>query len=352
MKGEVEIWRGDSLIHKESNMIVDGAGVIIADMMTATPSLSGYDPTLSSVLDPSNYCIQAISFGTGKDAFTSNAHNTGEPLGILIQQRQVYVWDNKQEEALLFVNFSAIDGSAYIPEAGFPEAPNPQLTRLEMGDTTTYQILPSEANVSSYFVGNGQLVNLLPSSIVLNTTEITGANEVDKKVIGSTLGCFPPGGVPSISAIAIFSDGSELSSLIGSSTFNSASSMDYSGFVSFQKGVSDPASGLVVAPIGFSYLSGVEYSVELGPGDLQCANLYGGIYHLGLWCLDLQQSLRSGNIPPYSFSILNNPRKYRLFAIKSFNVDITKNEDNGSTSGFTNYASDQNLLIKWKLKFL
>ena len=68
MRGVVEIWRGDELILEEPNMLVDGAGELLADIMTASPSLSGIQDTpTSSILDASNYRIQAISFGTGKD---------------------------------------------------------------------------------------------------------------------------------------------------------------------------------------------------------------------------------------------------------------------------------------------
>ena len=64
MRGEVEIWDGDNLLHKEPNMLVDGAGDLLAEIMTVTPSLSGVEAA-SSILDASNYTIQAVSFGTG-----------------------------------------------------------------------------------------------------------------------------------------------------------------------------------------------------------------------------------------------------------------------------------------------
>ena len=64
MRGEVEIWDGDKLLHKESNLLVNGAGELLADIMTVSPSLSGIaDHATSSILDSSNYTIQAISFG-------------------------------------------------------------------------------------------------------------------------------------------------------------------------------------------------------------------------------------------------------------------------------------------------
>ena len=69
MRGEVEIWRGDELLSRESNLLVDGAGATIADIMTISPSLSGVNSpvpalthaTASAILDASNYRVQAIS---------------------------------------------------------------------------------------------------------------------------------------------------------------------------------------------------------------------------------------------------------------------------------------------------
>ena len=38
MRGEVEVWKGDSLVLKQPNMLVDGAGELLADVMTVSPS--------------------------------------------------------------------------------------------------------------------------------------------------------------------------------------------------------------------------------------------------------------------------------------------------------------------------
>ena len=55
MRGIVEIWKGDELILTEPNMLVDGAGELLADVMTVSPSLSGVeDHATSSILDASN----------------------------------------------------------------------------------------------------------------------------------------------------------------------------------------------------------------------------------------------------------------------------------------------------------
>lgn len=344
MKGEVEVWYGDKLIAKESNMIVDGAGKHLADIMTAPSSLSVIE-SASAILHASNYSIQAISFGTGKDAFTDNAYYYDSAKGGRISD--AYIGGS---QALILVNFQG-DGSSYAPEAGLPEEPNPTSTRLEMRDTSVSADWGDGA-VSSVFPGNGQLVNFMPSAIVeYITTDTSLSSTNSKKLLGSVMGAFPPNAT-NVSAIAVFPDGQELSALVGSSTFNTASSMDYSGFVNkVAIGGVATESGLIsggVAP----YSDGVLFQVELGPGDLQCANLYGGIYHIGLWTIDMEQSLLNGNTPPFEFDVLNNPRKYRLFCRKGFTIDLTRNSDNGTTfPGFTNYNASTNLLIKWRIKF-
>ena len=53
------------------------------------------------------------------------------------------------------------------------------------------------------------------------------------------------------------------------------------------------------------------------------ANLYGGIYNIGLWSIDNINTIKGGAVPPYEFNHLDNPRKYKLFSRKTFNVNLT-----------------------------
>lgn len=127
MRGVVEIWRGDELILEEPNMLVDGAGELLADIMSVTPSLSGIeDHATSSILDASNYRINAISFGTGKDAFRSNAHALdagGDALGRLLLARGS-VLDGTL--GMYAVNsFPNDPGAGFPPIIGLPDSPNP-----------------------------------------------------------------------------------------------------------------------------------------------------------------------------------------------------------------------------------
>jgi len=93
----------------------------------------------------------------------------------------------------------------------------------------------------------------------------------------------------------------------------------------------------------------VEYSMIVGSGDVGYSNLYGGIYNMGLWTIDMDESIKAGNTPPYSFGPLNNPRKYKLFATKHLTKNLGYIEDNGTNAGSLNYSD---LTIKWRLHFL
>ena len=77
--------------------------------------------------------------------------------------------------------------------------------------------------------------------------------------------------------------------------------------------LSSPASGLVFsASTNYTNDGIIEYQVSLASGDLLMANHYGGIFHIGLWTIDMEKSLQNGNNPPFKFSVLNNPRKYTI----------------------------------------
>jgi hypothetical protein len=143
------------------------------------------------------------------------------------------------------------------------------------------------------------------------------------------------------------------------SIVNEASSMDVSGFVNMIMSgspgtttgyaMSSTSSGLCVSGGVDATNSGtVEYSMLLGSGDVGYSNLYGGIYNMGLWTIDMDKTLKAGNTPPYSFGPLNNPRKYKLFSRKGLSKNMCYVE-NHITGGDLNYTD---LTIKWRLHFL
>ena len=154
------------------------------------------------------------------------------------------------------------------------------------------------------------------------------------------------------------------------SGFNEASTMDVSGFigkvwdpfngrVGDQPGAGDAttsAYGLIVSCMAnttttFADNGKVSYETTIFSGDCGMANMYGGIYNIGLWTLDAMETVK-GATAPFTFDPLNNPRKYRLFSSKKFIDNLTRIHDytvpTPSQAGATNYS---NLKIRWTLDF-
>ena len=80
MIGTVEIYENfggpdQALLHREGNLLVNGAGESICDMLT-TPSgaVSAFPGHGSSLTDPSNFTVQALSFAKSSDAYRKYAH--------------------------------------------------------------------------------------------------------------------------------------------------------------------------------------------------------------------------------------------------------------------------------------
>jgi len=372
MRGEVEIWSGDELILKEPNMIVDGAGELLADIMTVSRSLSGVQYTATSaILDASNYRIQAISFGTGKDAYEQNAHAFDSTKELISSNRASLLNISGVIPAITFIssieNYSGAGGTLCIPpKVGLPVPPDPMLTVLEPNIKMSAKV--GGIFVSSVFPPNGQLTNFMPSAIFSSMMQNTVfSSTVSAVAVASLLGCFPDasGKLPVGSSYHkeyIRRGGNSPTPYVTDAIvpviggyFNSASSMDVSGFVNMiMSGVpagsylmSSVASGLCMsANSNFSSNGVIEYSVALASGDVGFANMYGGIYHLGLWTIDMQRTLQSGNTPPFAFRQLNNPRKYKLFCRKGLSKNL------GFIEGSNGDYYNKNLTIKWRLKFL
>lgn len=360
MRGEVEIWRGDSLILKEPNMLVDGAGELLADIMTVSRSLSGIeDHATSSILDSSNYTIQAISFGTGSDAFRNNAHSHDAATSSFFIASMPSILAGTIS-IVPTARLDQIDTSSFTPEAGLPHYPDPILTTLDTN--TSISSIIEGISVSSIFPGNGQLTNFLPSAIMSAMmdgvfTEVSSAIYAASLLGGFCEGSSAPytGGTKHFRKF--LSNDYVSTSLVGG-FFNEVSSMDVSGFVNMVMSsvpdatydMSSAASGLVLSAASTFASDGiVEYSIMIAADDVGHANIYGGIYHLGLWSIDMKQSLLNGNTPPFEFTILNNPRKYKLFSRKGLSKNLCYIEDRASNAGDANYSD---LLIKWRIHFL
>jgi hypothetical protein len=394
MRGVVEVWRGDELLLEEPNMLVDGAGELLADVMTVSQSLSGVeDHATSSILDASNYRIQAISFGTGSYYFNNGARRRDTDKDGQVTYHATFFADLPAgitgsigiipfiyyPDIVGFTSYepdfkNTVDGSSLrIDPATFdqlPTAPNPASRVLEE-NTNSSSLVPlagqDDVALSSVFPGNGQHCNFLPSAIMsgmMQDTVFSGGVE-SYYYAASLLGAFPEGSsTPYTNTLftpqvrvryngPVGGDDSRVTDGIAS-VFNEASSMDVSGFVTnvmssvpnSSYSMSSTSSGLCLSAEppdndyeGFPF---VEYSLLMGAGDLGHVNFYGGIYHIGLWSLDMKASLQNGNAPPFAFSVLNNPRKYKLFCRKTLSKNLCFITDDDQYSDLT---------LKWRIYF-
>jgi len=147
--------------------------------------------------------------------------------------------------------------------------------------------------------------------------------------------------------------------------FNSSAirSMDQNGFVRAYNnvlgGLASPTSGLIVsANSDFSSTGEVQYLCTIASADLGLANMYGGIFKLGLWTIDLPRTLSTIGterdnkiIPdfPLRFSAGYNRIVYKLFAEKSLTKNLAVIKDDGTHPGCRKHSD---LTIVWKIKFI
>jgi hypothetical protein len=55
-------------------------------------------------------------------------------------------------------------------------------------------------------------------------------------------------------------------------------------------------------------------NINVAGGDALTLSFFGSVKHIGVYCLDLSEMLSSGLTPPFTWSALNNNRKYKLVA--------------------------------------
>lgn len=411
MRGEVEIRCGDKVLLKESNLIVDGAGSLFADIMTA-PRWCEDITEVSSILDASNYTIQAISFGKGKDGYVKNAHEVIDTkTQYFVSNGAPAIISTKDQTDVLDSDTSSIVWGV----SSFPTSPNPQNTKLNLNCYTTsgYVLdyvgtslgLEFSKDMQYDFSDFGQNLNALPLSIATELFSgpkfsdftggvelfltlisappayITAASSVVESILGSHLGCWPAGSTEGGTPFYVFSsiDSNDFGNnplinlspsagVYDASTgfyaqsgtlngyFNEASSMDYKGYCTMVTGT-DSTQGLTLSTnADYADTGEIIYQVTMASGDAIAAQLYGGIFNFGLWAIDINESLKAGNQPPLQFDVINNQRKYKLFARKDLSRSFTLLQDTYDSAGPTHYpatlASAPEVTITWKIYFL
>ena len=333
MKGIVEVYSiiedNEILLSRENNLIVDRGAEVFADIMTMNPKLADI-PTASAILDTSNYTIRSISFGKDSYAFSSNAHSYTAST-VLIGRGNGEVW----------VNIPQVSGSAssynFVPSTTsfhqfvdnlLPPFPTPLDTKLE-------NIISLDSNVSSFFQF-GQNPNLIQFA---GTCSLNFNSSLQ-------VGCYPPASGINIQLRS--STGGFIASTTYSSILNLSGTMDYRGYVvlSSLRGAGTFSKETNSA---FSSQGRVSYLCVVPAHDVGFANLYGGCYLFGLWTIDINEALRQGYRPPFTWSPTSN-FPLRLFSKKMYTKNIFGTQDKSVIlAGITNYAD---LNIYWTLEFI
>ena len=319
MKGYVEVYKivDDKrvLIDSGPNMLLDGFSEVLTDIMTVSPILSGMS-SASGILDCSNYVVNAVSYSKSPSAYSNNAHGN-HPItvsGRSFDPPQIWV-----------VNKNST--SSFYPIEDIPSYPQPEDRIL--------QNLPS--SVSSLIVTYGQNLNLLQlwssvsavSSIGASGAYALGTYAVSAAGTGRTIGALFTG-ASALIASSRFNTGADT---LG---FNGIPSMDWRGFQT--KSRTNSNRGILASSVDVSADTTVIYQFEVSHKSMSITALYGGIYSVGLWCIDIPRTLQNGISPPFAFNASDPKIEYKLVARRVFNRNLCYVEDNGSTAGFTSFA--------------
>lgn len=383
MKGKVEVFAvyadgSKRLVASEDNLVVNGAGESIVDMLTTPSSVLGIAPR---VMDTSNWRFGALSFGPAKGSFSGNAYFFPEEIdGNRVYWKEddlcngvsanVTSWFNQVcDDKKLRVLWQGGDTYSYTPPYRLPSYPDPLDRKLE-DSRTSYAIVSGDGTECF-----GQFENRIQFKPTHASSYFQGAYPVKTSpaegaamLISSYVGDFQP---PNTSANMIIFDE-------GRSIYNNKYSMDYRGYITTQYNA--PIIG-GTANLGRVYVTGstendvtgaisqcaqptVTVTTKIYKDDLWSMNLYGGLHQIGLWNMDTPTALLANEAPflegdptpGLDSKFINESdgvtkQEYKLFAKKTFTNDLTAIKDDSATpgiggAGFTNYNQ---LLLTWTL---
>jgi len=303
-------------------MFVKGFGEHIIDILTVNPELSGI-ASASSILDVSNYTFQALTFGKDAEGFKHHAHTIhSESDGVYNNGKlHIVVYNNTSPSSYHSSATKAYFSSTYNSDPNYPHYYD---TRLERASTVT--------NVSSA----GEVGHYLNPAAVSSTSGLW-----------NVVGGFPPS---TVTEYVMYNPtgGLVTSGSMKSGFFNEHSLMNPSGYLTFaqisassassvKSTINGWASGALVTASGIDTNAQIQICVTLHTSDLASLAAFGGLNHIGVWCLDIREMLASGNVPPYTWNAKNDNRKYKLVAKKTFWDDLLYHEDFGTNPGFDEY---------------
>jgi len=270
-------------------------------------------------------------------------------------------------QLLLSRNYSNAQASSYNISATYaqfsstyrsvPDYPAPNNRRLELETTEVSQ-------ASSYDSSPLDLGHYLNA----------GSKSSPFRLIWNVVGGFPPSGYQDSDFFILSADiptgttnilsylAANPQSVSGelSGAFNSDLVMDKDGYLTFNQlsGIGEALSAagtavsgsafsggaLVFSSTGASPSSGVvNVAVRLKNGDAASLAMFGGLHHLGVWCLDLKQMLAEGLRPPFIWDALDNLRKYKLVSKVTFWDNLLSHKDDGLNSGIEVLSDTESL---------
>jgi hypothetical protein len=313
-------------------MILQAFGELLTDILTVNPALRDI-PSASAILDTSNYGFAAVSFGKDAEGFTHHAHSLSSYStgvynnGILTLKIYNTNSPSSYHSSATHAYFSSTYNSV-------PNYPSIYDSRLERGSTITN--IPGTSDVGHYV-----------NAAISNDIFASGSNTYSVSNAWNVIGGFPPSGNSSIYALYDSSGGFVTSGNL-SGVFNTHSLMDKNGFLkTTQVTITDASpdsvpwttAGAKVAVQVASFNEYPEIDIYICPqmGDAASLAAFGGINHIGVWCLDIKQMLADGLRPPFAWNALDNTRKYKLIGKATFWKDLLHHKDDTSL-GLSGYA--------------
>ena len=385
MRGKVEVFAiaadgSQTLVASESNLVVDGAGESIVDMLTVPSATLGIAPR---VMDTSNWRFGALSFGPAAGSFSANAYTypsvrstdntatipkTDDLCNGKIENVTSWFKEINRDKQIRVRWVSGTIGeaqgasfSSYTPPYQLPSYPDPLDQKLE--DVRTAYAIASGDGTECF----GQFENRIQFAPTDASSYFQGAyprsaTHTSAMLISSYDGNFQ-------------SDASANMIVFQQSTggYNANEVMDYRGFITTQYNAVNPGHSLsrvcvsgstpndTTGDTSFVTEPRVSIFTTIEGKDVWMLNLFGGLHQIGLWNMNTPKALLS-NEPPFltgtpSFSDPKfiatdsgvTSQEFKLFAKKTFTNNLTRNQDNGTNIAGLNNAVD--LKIHWTLDF-
>tara|TARA_R100001509_G_scaffold47295_2_gene25624 strand:+ start:1582 stop:2652 length:1071 start_codon:yes stop_codon:yes gene_type:complete len=317
-------------------MFTQGFGEVLTDVMTVNPALSGL-PGASSILDASNYTFQAVTFGKDAAGFNGfHAHQISSITETVSSTQGASSYDRGRLGVFNLGGSQSGGASSYYFSSTYyqysstynsvPNYPSVADTRLERGSTKSSNL--SDHQHASALPDLGHYPNAAIDPLFSSVWNKVG------------------GFAPSTTFQYIFYNGSTSAasaSLTGN--FNKNAVMDKNGYLTINDHPASAVAGIGTGSRhGAVLVSGTDPTNAIASGSLQISLIvsggdaaslaaFGGVKHIGVYCLDLKELLASGLLPPYDWNALNNIRKYKLVSKSTFLENALYHRDYAAGGG-------------------